>query len=476
MQTEATAITLSELSNKIQGAISQYFGQETYWIIAEISGHKFYPNNDRHYFDFVEKVEGEQEPRARIRGISWFQGSQSIKNFEQHTSQQFTNGLQVLCRVKVEYHSAHGLSLIVQEVDINYTLGNLEKQRRLTLERLVRENPDAIVLSGDEYITTNKKAIFPPVIQDIAVIGSPNSEGHTDFVHTIKQNQFHYAFRLHDYQTSVQGSGAESEIITTLIEIHQSGKKYDCIVIIRGGGAKTDFLVFDSYRLARAVARFPIPIITGIGHHKDVSIVDMMTHTSTKTPTKAAEFIIAHNRNFEEQITDLQKKIVIRTQQRLAENLQELQDIKTDITTNTRNTITIYKDELHYFRNGIVNQSRSLIFRNKNELTSAFSQMHSRPLLHTKGRMAEIETVMASIKSNSLKMLQLNSGYLNHHISVVKMMQPENLLKKGFALIQQNNKIVSGIKQISADAPLTIMMQDGTIETTIKKIQPANEK
>src|SRR5690606_8737730 len=180
------------------------------------------------------------------------------------------------------------------------SLGNLERLRKETLRRLLQENPDHVALVDDQYITRNKQLRLNCVIQRIALIGSPRSEGYTDFVHTIDHNQFGYRFAIDYYYSAVQGVSAEQELVSTLIKVYEKSKDvpYDCVVITRGGGAKTDFLVFDTYALSRVVARFPIPIITGIGHHKDVSIVDMMAHTLTKTPTKAAEFILAHNRAF----------------------------------------------------------------------------------------------------------------------------------------------------------------------------------
>jgi exodeoxyribonuclease VII large subunit len=471
---EIKPLTLSELSQRIQGAIARYFGSDTYWVIAEISGHKFYPNNDRHYFDFIEKSEESHEPQAKIKGISWYQGSVSIRNFELQTGQQFTNGLQVLCRVKVEYHTTHGLSLIVQEVDVSFTLGNLEKQRRDTLLRLLNDNPEFIKLEGNEYITTNKKSLLPFVISDIAIIGSPNSEGYTDFVHTITSNQYGYTFRLFNFQTSVQGAGAETEIISTLIEIHQSGKKYDCVVIIRGGGARTDFLVFDTYRLARAAAKFPIPIITGIGHHKDISITDMMVHTSTKTPTKAAEFIISNNRVFEEEINILQNKLIIKSQQLIRSEAQNIHHLQLEINNEVRSLITIHKDDLHHFRSVAINQGRSVLFHHKNDLQNLRSSFVSNPLIIVKSKRSEVNAAGAILKMTVQKNISMQKEYLAHHHSLVTMMHPKNLLNKGFVVIKQNNKIIPGITGVAEDLPLTIVMHDGTIETGIQNINISN--
>src|SRR5690606_28233649 len=183
----------------------------------------------------------------------------------------------------------YGLSLTLIDLDPNFTLGNLERLRKETLRRLVQENPDHVSLVKDQYVTRNKQLKLNCVIQRIALIGSPRSEGYTDFVHTMDHNQFGYTFAIDYYYSAVQGVSAEHELVKTLLQVYEKSKQspYDCVVITRGGGAKTDFLVFDTYALSRIVARFPIPIITGIGHHKDVSIVDLMAHTPTKTPTKA---------------------------------------------------------------------------------------------------------------------------------------------------------------------------------------------
>ena len=134
---EISYIKLSELTKKVEDVIKQTIGSELHWIIAEISSHKFYPNQDRHYFEFIEKVDGKNEPIAKVRGVSWFEGSQHIKLFESSTGQKFTNGLQVLVKVRVEFHSSFGFSLVVLDIDQSFTLGNLEKQKRETLLKLV---------------------------------------------------------------------------------------------------------------------------------------------------------------------------------------------------------------------------------------------------------------------------------------------------------------------------------------------------
>lgn len=455
--TDITHIKLSDLTKKVADIINSTF-KDHFWIVAEISGHKFYPNQDRHYFEFIEKEEGQTEPVAKVRGISWRAGSQHIKLFEEITGQKFTSGVQILAKVKVEYHAAHGLQLILTEIDHSFTLGNLEKQRRETLLKLVSENPNHIKKVGDEFFTFNKNIAIAAIIQKIAIIGSPNSEGYTDFIHTIQHNQYGYRFHINVFQSAVQGPGAENELVNRLIDIFESKFAYDAVLIIRGGGAKTDFVVFDTYRLARAIARFPIPIITGIGHHKDVSICDMMAHTSTKTPTKAAEFIIAHNRKFEDTIINSQKAVIIKAQQMLANAKQKVNSSNIVIINNSRTLIAHKKDNLIMLNQTIINKTKTILFSKRSNLLDLLNQLLSRPKIITSNRNAELNNIVENLKVNSAKFISRQNNFINHYVSVMKLMNPKNILKKGFAIVSQKGKILKDAENIAPGSDLEISM------------------
>ena len=438
-------ITLSELTQHIKGVINAAFATESYWVIAEISGHKMYMDGDRHYFEFVEKADESSETTAKIRGIAWREGSESIKAFEQQTGQVFKDGIEILARVKVEYQVKYGIQLILLDIDQNWTLGNLEKQRQATLARLVAENPDAIRKVGEEYVTTNKQTPLNAVIQHIAIIGSPNSEGYKDFIGVLEANQFNYRFDIDNYQSAVQGAEAHTEIVNRLVAIYQSNKKYDCVVLIRGGGAKTDFLVFDNYLLAKAAARFPIPIITGIGHSTDTSIVDMMVNTRTNTPTKAAEFVVLHNRNFEDHVLNLQKNITIQTQRLLASALSGI----------TKANLTV------------INKSRLLLAHHKDSLSEIANQMSVRPRIAIAHQIQELENVKTNMHTNTRKYLANLDGYLNHYQSLIRMAKPESILKRGFAIVSQDGKPVSDPEKLQTDSQMKVIMHAYDIETKI---------
>jgi exodeoxyribonuclease VII large subunit len=488
---EITYIKLSDLTRRIRQVINQAFGEETYWIIAEVSGHKFYPDRDRHYFDLVEKIENSNTETAKVKANCWEQGSRQISLFESLTGQTFADGLQVLVCVKVNYHIVYGLSFTVMDVDPNFTLGNVERQRRETLNRLLAENAESIQLAGDEYVTRNKQLKLNCVIQRIALIGSPKSEGYTDFLHTMSSNQFGYQFVIDFYYSTVQGVTAEQELVKTFLQVYENSKSkhYDCVVITRGGGARTDFLVFDTYSLARVAARFPIPIITGLGHHKDVSIVDMMVNTQTKTPTKAAEFILAHNRSFEESVLQHQQRLIIRTQQLLGGQNQRLNQIRNNfsqllpafitrhrdlivrlrqvIQHNPRALVSDRKHVLLKVQQAITNCSSEILRKNDRALSSLFHRLTGKPKEILAHRRTDCEREIRFLRIYSDRFILRQVDSLRHQQSMMKLMSPENILRKGFALVSKGNKIITSPDDIDKGDEITITLDKANIQSTV---------
>jgi exodeoxyribonuclease VII large subunit len=473
---EINYIKLSELSRKIEFVFKQNFSADYYWIIAEVSGHKFYPDTDRHYFDLVEKTSGSEVEVAKFKAKSWSEGSANIASFEKQTGQLFQSGIQVLIKVKVEYHSLYGLSLTLVDIDASFTLGNIEKQRRATLLKLANENPDFIRLENNEFITRNKELALPIVIQNIALIASPNSEGYTDFIHTIKNNQYQFSFTVDNYFSTVQGRDAEKELINTLISIHQSEKKYDCVVLIRGGGAKTDFLVFDTYNLSRAVAKFPVPIITGIGHHKDVSIVDLMAHTATKTPTKCAELIISNNKLFEDSILTHQNNILIKTQQLLSTTKSTIQETQANLISNVQYLLNEHSAELREIDNDLQSYAKEYFNNKSKALMSETLLFTNKPQLSINSKTQQLQYIKQTINTSTNRLLQNNTAEILHYVKIMKLMSPVNILKKGFAIISQNNKVIANETQLNKELPLVIDMYKSEIEVEIKKINKSDGK
>ena len=419
-----THLRLSQLTATVSAAVTKVFAQQRFWVVADVTSHTFKADSDYHYFDLVEKDPNSNRLIATISAKAWGPGSASITHFELITCQRFTNNIQVLVNVSVQYHAVYGLQLNLNDIDVYFTLGVLEQQRLATLEKLVLENPDFIEKAGDVYITHNKRLPLPRVIQRIAVVSSKTSAGWQDFRHTLENNPNRYLFSIDDYFTVVQGEANVQQLVDRLVDVFRSSKPYDAVVIIRGGGSQTDFLIFDHYLVGKAIAKFPIPVITGIGHQKDETIADLMANLATKTPTKAAEFIINHNRVVEEALVVFQKNIVIKSQQQFSGGFQRL-------------------GQLH---NLIVNQSRSVL--------------HSRSM--------ELAALSSNIKTFGPLLIKNRQTHLGHLATVIRVLSPENTLNRGYAIVKVGRQITGNPDQLVIGQDIEILLRSTSITATVK--------
>ncbi|MCD0472546.1 exodeoxyribonuclease VII large subunit [Flavobacterium sp. JAS] len=461
-------IKLSELNGKINDALTDRFKGQTFWVVADITNHSYKADKKIHYFELVEKGTTSNSIVAKIIGKAWGTGSMHLSDFEKNTGQSFTNNINVLVLVSVDYHPLFGLSLNVLDIDTNFTLGILEQQRNATLKRLVEENT-FIVKEGEQYITRNNQLKLRAVIQRVAVLSGSNSAGHEDFRHTLENNDFGYVFQIDDYPTIVQGDNNAKVFLEKLIEVYRSSKIYDVVVITRGGGAQSDFLIFDNYNIGRAVAKFPIPVITGIGHQKNVSITDLMAHTQTKTPTKAAEFIIAHNRSFEQSILSLQKNIVIKSQQLFLLNYQNLSSIKSNLSNSARKLLSGHKDALSSINQSTINSSKSILYQEHRQLVNLSHQISGKPRIILYNRINDIGNTISNLKTFTNQYLRNQKGYLGHYSSSIRMMSPENILKKGYAIVRVNDKITSNADTIAVGDTMDVILSDAIFKTTVKE-------
>jgi exodeoxyribonuclease VII large subunit len=464
-------IRLSALNDMIHDTISAGFASQRFWVLADITNHSYKADKKIHYFELVEKAQDGNAITARMMGKSWGAGAVRIEEFEKNTGQAFTNNLHVLVQVSVDYHPLYGLSVSVLDIDSNFMLGILEQQRKATLERLVREN-DFIQKEGDGYSTFNSRLRLPAVIQRVAVISSSSSAGNEDFRHTMQHNDFGYVFRIDEYYTVVQGDNNARLFLTKLIEIYTTGIPYDAVVINRGGGSQSDFLIFDNYNIARAVAKFPIPVITGIGHQKNISITDLMAHTPTKTPTRAAEFIIAHNRGFELGILSLQHNIVIKSQQLFHLHYKELSELKNAISRNAKELVQRHGEKLTRTNHQIASGSRAVLYEHHKKLMVTVQQLAQRPRMLFQQQKNDLLYVKDSIKNAAGEYLRREKLDLEYHHKSIRMMSPHNILRKGYAIVKVHDRIISSAENIEAGQEIEVILRDAKLKSTVKeKIQ-----
>jgi exodeoxyribonuclease VII large subunit len=466
---DAAHIRLSELNDKIKEVLNRSFDSVTFWVIADITNHTFRAQKNYHYFDLIEKDPNSSDIIAKISGNAWGKGALKIEQFEKVTGQRFTNNINVLVNVSVTFHPVYGLQLNLRDIDSNFTLGVLAQQRQVTLDRLVAENPGFISKIGEQYITRNNQLGLNIVIQKIAVITSRNSAGGEDFKHTLDSNSYGYRFFIDYYYTVVQGEINAEQFLGKIIEVFNSKIPYDVLVITRGGGAQTDFLIFDNYQIGRAIAKYPIPVITGIGHQRNETIADLMAHTQTKTPTKAAEFILAHNKAFEEKILLFQKGILIKTQQIFSIHFQALALHMSTVVNQSRNYISNYKENLVHINQVTINTSKSILFKHRSGLVEISSLLSSRPKIILQNLFKDIQNTRGNLSTFKSQYLKNQRAYLGHYISVINMMSPANILKKGFAIVKIKGVVTSDPEKINVGDDLDIILSGTEIKTRVRQ-------
>ncbi len=447
-------IRLSELLSLVEDALRTTLGEKTWWILAEIKERT--ERGDYIYFELAEKSGSGEDIVARIRASVWRREAvAAFRNFEDITGKRADKGMQVLVRAGVNYHPTHGLSLQLFDIDSQHMLGQLELQRRQTILQLAAQKEISLV--DGKFDTPNKREQLPDVIQNIAIITSASAAGYQDFVHTMNTNPFGYRFNIRTYFSILQGEKAAESMREQLLAIYedfQNGKPTDVVVLIRGGGAQSDLLPFDQFRLAHALARFPIPVVAGIGHLKNESVADLVVHTSVKTPTQAAEFLIDHNRAYEEEIEALREMIILRTQNLLSVLHRKLDHAATKINSGAVELIHVRSNHLERMKENIRASSVE-------KITTSLSKL------------SEHRIVMAGLVD---KLLVRQKHHLDKVEEKIRLLDPMLVLKRGYAMIMKGDEIIGSTNSLTIGDKISLRFADGKANAEITEIKKENHE
>ena len=411
---EQQALSLYELNSLVKRSIRGCLS-DTYWIQAELSDVR--SNYSGHcYLEFVQKDASGNNLIAKARGTIWSNIYKMLKPyFEQETGQAFASGIKVLVRVSVEFHELYGYSLTVLDIDPTYTVGDMVRKRREILRQLEEEG----------VIGLNKELEMPLLPQRIAVISSATAAGYGDFCNQLANNPRGYGFHTQLFPAIMQGERVEESIIAALDRIYAQLDRWDVVVIIRGGGATSDLSGFDTYLLAASCAQFPLPIITGIGHERDDTVVDIVAHTRVKTPTAAAEYLIGKMDKCADVLDEMSARLMQGVQNRLLWEQRRIENLKQRIPSS------VYK-RISDAKYGLLSAKRNL-------------QMASRQLL--------------SIKKHRLELLQQR---LNDAL-------PEKQLARGYSITLKDGKAVKDASLLKEGDRLVTVLHQGRIESEVKK-------
>ena len=405
-------LSLTELQHIIRDSLYLAL-PEMYWVIAEISEMK--ENYNGHcYLELVEKLPDEINIRSRIRAVIWNNRYRFIKSyFENAAGESLRDGLKILIRVKIEYHEIYGLSLLINDIDPAFTIGEMALRRQQILKKL----------EEDGVLTMNRELDFPVVPQRIAIISSASAAGYTDFIKHLKGNSFGYVFYSALFETPMQGKETESGIIKALDRIASHIDKFDLAVIIRGGGSQTDLSWFDNYNIAYYITQFPLPVITGIGHEKDLSVTDIVANRSLKTPTAVADFLIGCMNETDNHIIELSNEIADRSML-------------------------------------MVNQSKMMIETARLRLIPVAKGQLSSNIIALKRK----EEILVNALKNRLNLL---ANKLTGFGNSLKILDPVNVLKRGYTITSLNGKILKKCEQIKKEDVLDTKFSDGSVRSKV---------
>lgn len=405
-------LTLFELNSLVHEVIEDNF-DEQYWVVGELSDVSTPAFGGHFYGELVQKDEESDRIVARARITCWARNYNMIRlRFQKEAGETLRKGLQVKLLVEVNFHEQYGYSLNVVDIDSTFTLGDLAKRRREILQQLEK----------DGILHDNQSLPLPRLLKRIAVISSATAAGYGDFCHQLEENDYGFHFDVQLFPAVMQGEQVPESIIAALEEV-QNAEPFDLVVIIRGGGASSDLSDFDSYELAACIALYPLPVLTGIGHERDETVLDYVAHTKVKTPTAAAAFIIEHQ----------------------AEEAALLDDLYQRITHSAKEQIQREKQRLKHQRAVL-----PLLFM-------GFYQKGENRLVLLSQRLSSSAKQSLEREKHSLQLMQQRLNSLD----------PRLLLKRGYTITTCGGKIVRDVEGLAEGEVLTTQTEKGEIYSKV---------
>ena len=406
-------LTLRQLNLMVRDAIEMQMPDE-YWVEAELAECR--ERGGHCYLELIEKEDTTNTPVAKASAKCWRQTWQMIQPyFQRTTGQALRTGMKVLLKVYAQFHETYGFSWIVTDIDPTYTLGDMARKRQEIIRQLKEEG----------VFDLQHELCIPLFAKRIAVISAAEAAGYGDFCRQLEDNEYGFKFEITLFPAIMQGEQVESSVVAALNTIYQSIRDFDVVVIIRGGGATSDLSGFDTLALAENVAQFPIPVITGIGHDRDESILDMVANTRVKTPTAAAALLIDNLRQVLERINNAQQRITLAIHQRIANHKSRLTSLQTLIPALVERTLSNAKHRIELLENRLPAVTERIITNQKHKLS-------------------QIELMLQSY-------------------------DPQLLLKRGYSITLMNGRAIRDPKELKVGDEIETRVEKGTIRSVVKR-------
>ena len=452
-------LTLSELSFLIKSTIQSSLPDE-YWVTAEIAQINCHYSSGHCYLDLVEKKD--DTTTARIKATIWAGNFRQIRSdFRTFTGQDIQAGMKILMLARVTYHEVHGLSLNIREIDPRYTLGEMALKRRQIIEQLTK----------DGIIDKNRQLVLPSVIQRIAVISSVTAAGYGDFLSRLNNNPYGYKFLHRLFQAYMQGEKAEESMLGALKKCIKLQEHFDAVVVIRGGGSTVDLHSFDSYLLAKTIALSPLPVFTGIGHERDETVADRVANMRFVTPTAVAEFLVSKAKKFEDSIDDLKHRLMIRTITLLEREKHYLKNLTRSFSGHTRDYLKAAFAELK--NNIYMLQTHALATLRDPSITLAAYEARIRNVSEglLRSNYQKLKDFRKILEVHPGHILSLQLRRLENFETKIVLLNPHNILKRGYSITYSNGKILKDTGSVKKDDIINTRLYNGYITSVVESTE-----
>ena len=430
-------ITLQEFNNRIKRLLADPSVMNC-WVVAETTDVRI---NQHCYLQLLEKNPKTGATVAKIKAIIW--GSQFRflnAQFKQVTGRDIGNDMKIMVCLSVNYSPQYGLTVVINDINPEFTLGDMERQRQEILNRLTQEG----------IIGQNKTVPVPPVLQRIAIVSAAGAAGYGDFMKQLTDNKYGVCFYPCLFQATMQGVNTVSSVMSALERVEQSKHLFDCVVIIRGGGATTELNSFDNYELARRVATFPLPVIVGIGHERDITVLDYVAGIRVKTPTAAAEHLILKGANALAHISELSNTVV----------------------TLVRDYIARGKEQLSYYAGNVPILAQRILETNALRLAHYITNIPLHVQRRIENENAQLERTQDAVKNAVTQLMLKETMRLSALNDKAELLSPRKVMERGYTLTMCNGKFVTNVAQLRANETITIHFRDGKAAASVHDIYP----
>jgi exodeoxyribonuclease VII large subunit len=450
--------SLLEVSKSIEKTIQNRY-TTAYWIKAEMNKLNHYRHSGHCYPELVQKENG--KVIAQMNSILWRNDFERINNlFLQTLQEPLKDGIKLLVLAKITYDPSYGLSLKIIDIDPSYTLGDLAREKQETLAYLATHGLE----------NKNKALPFPVLPKRIAIISVESSKGYADFIKVLEGNTAGYTFFWHLFPSILQGEKAVIGIVNQLKNIQKVLHHFDVVAIIRGGGGDIGLSCYDHLEMAKAIANFPIPVITGIGHATNFTVAEMIAHTNAITPTKLAVLLLEKFQLLDLKLSSLSQKMSFSVKEKITHQKHQIQNINHRLNLSVNNTIDSKQKEALQLKSRFKDACYFLNYQEKNKLKQVFSSLNSSFVHLLSMQQMKQSQQIQRLQHACFQLLQKQENTHQFLAQTLTHLNPINNLKRGYSITSIRQKSITSIKQITIGETIITKVVDGEIHSKIEQI------